>query len=39
MSVATQIENKVHQALAPEVLEVTNESNRHSVAPGSETHF
>lgn len=39
MSVATQIESKVHQALAPEVLEVTNESNRHSVAPGSETHF
>lgn len=39
MSVATQIETKVNQALAPEVLEVTNESNRHSVAPGSETHF
>jgi BolA family transcriptional regulator, general stress-responsive regulator len=39
MSVATKIESKVNQALAPEVLEVTNESNRHSVAPGSETHF
>ena len=39
MSIATQIENKVNQALAPEVLEVINESNRHRVAPGSETHF
>ncbi len=39
MSVATQIETKITQALSPEVLEVTNESNRHSVAPGSETHF
>lgn len=39
MSVAHQIETKITQALSPEVLEVTNESNRHSVAPGSETHF
>ncbi len=34
-----RIEQKVNNALAPEVLEVTNESNRHNVAPGSETHF
>ena len=39
MSIATQIHTKITQALAPEVLEVTNESNRHAVAPGSESHF
>lgn len=39
MSIATQIHTKITQAMAPEVLEVTNESNRHAVAPGSETHF
>lgn len=39
MSIATHIHTKITQALTPEALEVINESNRHAVAPGSETHF
>ncbi len=33
------IEEKLHAALAPELLEVLNESHNHSVPKGSETHF
>jgi len=33
------IEDKLRAALAPQHLEVANESHRHSVPPGSETHF
>jgi BolA protein len=39
MSVQTQIERKLHDAFAPERLEVANESHMHSVPPGSESHF
>jgi stress-induced morphogen len=34
-----QIEGKLRQQLAPIVLEVVNESSKHSVPAGSETHF
>ena len=30
---------KLTSGIAPEVLEVTNESHMHSVPPGSESHF
>ena len=33
-----QIEEKLNTALAPEVLEITNESHMHS-GPASESHF
>jgi stress-induced morphogen len=33
------IEQKLRERLVPAVLEVLNESSRHSVPPGSETHF
>lgn len=39
---ATPIQNALHQAmqsLAPEHLELVNESHMHSVPPGSESHF
>ncbi|MEQ8195680.1 MAG: BolA/IbaG family iron-sulfur metabolism protein [Rhodospirillales bacterium] len=39
MSVQTTIEQKIQQALSPAHLEVINESHRHSVPPGSESHF
>jgi BolA protein len=39
MTRAEIIETKLREALAPEVLEVTNESHNHSVPAGSETHF
>ncbi len=39
MSIHASIETKLTSALAPSHLEVENESYRHSVAPGSETHF
>lgn len=39
MSVQVQIEQKVQSALAPEHLEVINESFMHRVLPGAETHF
>lgn len=39
MSIQAQIEQKVQTALAPEHLEVINESYMHRVLPGSETHF
>ena len=37
--VQTIIESKITQRLEPAYLEVTNESHRHNVAPGSESHF
>jgi len=39
VSVAEQIQNKITTALAPRHLEVVNESFKHSVPPGSESHF
>ncbi|MGR7920359.1 BolA family protein [Zobellella denitrificans] len=39
MSIQATIERKVQEALAPQHLEVINESYMHRVAPGSETHF
>lgn len=39
MNIQTQIEQKIQQALQPDVLEVVNESHMHNVAPGSESHF
>lgn len=39
MSIHGDIERKLKAALTPEHLVVENESSRHSVAPGSETHF
>ena len=39
MSVAEQIETKITTALEPRYLEVVNESFKHSVPPGSESHF
>ena len=38
-TLAETIEQKLRAALAPEVLEVENESHLHSVKKGSETHF
>lgn len=37
--VQQSIESKLREALAPDLLEVVNESSMHAVAPGSETHF
>jgi BolA protein len=39
VSVAKQIETKITTALEPHYLEVVNESFKHSVPPGSESHF
>jgi len=39
MTMQQQIENKLQQALTPEVLDVVNESHMHNVPPGSESHF
>lgn len=39
MTVQQAIETKLRQALAPAHLEILNESGRHAVPPGSETHF
>ncbi len=39
MSLAEHIEGKLRDALAPEHLEVINESHMHNVPKGSETHF
>ena len=38
-SIQTAIETKLRQALHPEHLEVINESGKHNVPPGSESHF
>ncbi|XP_072106666.1 bolA-like protein 1 [Mobula birostris] len=37
--VESTLRAKIQQALAPAHLEVLNESHRHAVPPGSETHF
>jgi stress-induced morphogen len=34
-----QIQRKLRDRLAPAILEIENESSKHSVPPGSETHF
>jgi stress-induced morphogen len=39
VQVRERIERRLREALAPTVLQVTNESSMHSVPPGSETHF
>ncbi|MBX3186376.1 MAG: BolA family transcriptional regulator [Labilithrix sp.] len=39
MSVQANVEAKLREKLAPEHLEVINESHMHSVPKGSETHF
>jgi stress-induced morphogen len=39
MSIQSEIQRKLASALEPVHLEIENESHRHSVAPGSETHF
>lgn len=39
MSVQENVEAKLRESLAPQHLEVVNESHMHSVAKGSETHF
>ena len=37
--VETAIKTKLRQALKPEHMEVVNESGKHNVPPGSESHF
>lgn len=37
--VATQIRRKLEEAFQPAHLQLDNESDRHSVPPGSESHF
>ncbi len=39
MSLQEQIESKIKTALMPSHLEIINESHKHSVPPGSESHF
>lgn len=39
MSVQKTIEAKLTEGLKPRHLEVVNESDRHNVPPGSESHF
>lgn len=39
MNVETLIQEKLRAALTPWHLEVVNESHRHNVPPGSESHF
>ncbi len=39
MNVQARIEEKIRTALAPSHLEVINESGKHSVPAGSESHF
>ena len=39
MRIQQRIEQKLRDQLQPVVLDVINESSRHSVPPGSETHF
>ena len=39
MSVAERIEQKLHQQLSPLFIEVIDESHRHNVPQGSESHF
>ncbi|MBK8971482.1 MAG: BolA family transcriptional regulator [Hahellaceae bacterium] len=37
--VETELTQRLTQQFSPQVLQVENESHRHSVPPGSETHF
>lgn len=39
MTIQTSLESKIRSQFQPEYIEIENESNKHSVAPGSETHF
>lgn len=39
MKIQQQINDKLRQQLAPQYLEVVNESNNHNVPAGSESHF
>lgn len=39
MSIETDIYHKLQTGLQPQHLEVINESHRHNVPPGSESHF
>jgi BolA protein len=39
MNIQTTIHDKLTAALAPDHLEVINESDQHNVPPNSETHF
>ncbi len=39
MSLEERIEAKLRAALAPTTLSLENESGKHNVPPGSETHF
>jgi BolA protein len=39
MKVQRSIERKLEERFSPSVLEVMNESSKHSVPAGSETHF
>lgn len=39
MQIQHAIESKLQAAFQPEFLEVENESHRHNVPPGSESHF
>jgi len=39
MAIQERIESKLRDSLAPTFLDVINESGKHNVAPGSETHF
>ena len=39
MEIQNSIEQKIKSSLAPDYLEVLNESNNHNVPPGSESHF
>jgi BolA family transcriptional regulator, general stress-responsive regulator len=39
MTIEDDIHTKIATALQPQHLEVINESNNHSVPPGSESHF
>ena len=39
MTIASAIEEKLLSAFSPLYLDVINESNKHNVPPGSESHF
>ncbi|QSP93459.1 BolA family transcriptional regulator [Marinobacter salinisoli] len=39
MKIQNSIETKLKQAFSAQVLQVENESHKHSVPPNSETHF
>lgn len=39
MVIQQDIEQRLRDGLAPQVLEVLNESHMHNVPPGSESHF